>query len=406
MDTIRYLVVSSYGSIFAEVPHVFASAPGRINLIGEHTDYNEGFVLPMAIEKRTYVVAKPMYGDMVRIKSVGFKKIEEFCMRQRLEKNDGWADYVKGVVDQFIKSGRAVEGFWAYYLGEVPIGSGLSSSAALEVATTMLLSEMFGHPLKPEEAALLARSAENQFVGVNCGVMDQMVSMLGKEGNALFIDCRDLSYKYVPLKLSDAEFVAVDTKVTRELGCAAYNDRRAECEKAASILKKTKKGLATLRDATLSDIEKNKKELGDSVFKRARHVVTENDRVLKAREHLSAGKLADFGALMYESHESLKNDYEVSSKELDAVVDTARATKGVLGARMTGGGFGGSAVVLVKKESLPTFTEAVTAAFAAKEWTAPEVFAVSPSAGAKVERLNIKFPEKESVKEERPKKEK
>lgn len=407
MDTTFYLMTSSFGSIFADVPRVYASAPGRINLIGEHTDYNEGFVLPMAIEQRTYVVGRPMYGDLVRIKSVGFKKIEEFYIHQQLTKNDGWADYVMGVADQFIRSGRVIEGFWAFYLGEVPIGLGLSSSAALEVATAMMLSEMFHHPLKPEETALLTRTAEAEFVGVRCGVMDQMTSLLAKEGNALFIDCRDLSYEHIPLKLKDAIFVAVDTKVKRELGAGAYNDRRAECEAAAAALKKVKPKAASLRDAATSDLDAIKGAVSETILKRAHHVVTENARVLKAKDFLKNGSLADFGALMYDSHTSLKEDYEVSVKELDAVVEAARATKGVYGARMTGGGFGGCAVALLEKSALPAFTEAVTAAFAAKEWEAPAVFAVKASGGAKAERLSIKFPEKDDPPpEKKPKEEK
>ncbi len=408
MDTTFYLMMSSFGSIFAEVARVYASAPGRINLIGEHTDYNEGFVLPMAIQHRTYVVARPMYGDLVRVKSVGFNKIEEFCIRRPLVKNDGWVDYVMGVTDQFIRSGRHIDGFWAYYLGEVPIGLGLSSSAALEVATAVMLSEMYGHPLKPQETALLTRTAEAEFVGVRCGVMDQMTSLLAKEGNALFIDCRDLSCEQIPLKLKDALFVAVDTKVTRQLGTGSYNDRRAECEAAAAALKKVNPKATALRDASLSDLDKIKGSVSETILRRARHVVTENARVLKAKDLLKKGALPGFGALMYDSHVSLKDDYEVSVKELDAVVEAARATAGVYGARMTGGGFGGCAVALLERSALPAFTEAVTAAFAAKEWTAPEVFEVKASAGAKAERLSIKFPEKEEppVEEKKPKKEK
>jgi galactokinase len=410
MDTTLYLMTSAFGSILAEVPHVYASAPGRINLIGEHTDYNEGFVLPMAIQQRTYVVARPMYGDLVRIKSEGFRAIEEFCVHQPLARRGGWIDYIMGVTDQFIRSGRPVEGFWAYYLGEVPIGLGLSSSAALEVATAMTLSEMFHHPLKPEETALLTRTAEAEFVGVRCGIMDQMTSLLAKEGNALFIDCRDLSCEHIPLNLKDAVFVAVDTKVKRELGAGAYNDRRAECEAAAAALKKIKPKSTALRDAEPSDLDKIKASASETILKRARHVVNENARVLKAKDLLKKGAVADFGALMYDSHASLKDDYEVSCKELDAVVEAARATSGVYGARMTGGGFGGCAVALLERSAVPAFTEAVTAAFAAKEWTAPGVFEVTASAGAKSERLNIKFPEHEpepaAEEEKKPKKEK
>jgi galactokinase len=407
MDTTLYLMVTSFGSVFSEVPCVYASAPGRINLIGEHTDYNEGFVLPMAIGRRTYVVARQMYGDLARIKSVGFNAIEEFCVRQPLARRGGWVDYVMGVTDQFIRSGRAVDGVWAYYLGEVPIGLGLSSSAALEVATALMLSEMFGHPLKPEETALLARTAEAEFVGVRCGIMDQMTSLMAKEGHALFIDCRDLKHEHIPLNLKDAVFVAVDTKVKRELGTGAYNDRRAECEAAVSALKKINPKASALRDASPADLDKIKGSVSETILRRARHVVTENERVLKAKDLLKKGAAAEFGALMYDSHTSLREDYEVSCTELDAVVEAARGTADVYGARMTGAGFGGCAVALLKKSALPAFTEAVTAAFAAREWTAPEVFEVTASAGAKVERLSITFPgtEKPAV-EEKPKKEK
>ncbi len=399
MDNNIYLLRASYGSVFYTKPKFLASAPGRVNLIGEHTDYNEGFVLPMAIEQRIYVMARPMYGDLVRLRSIGFKGIEEFQVNsnikrgERGEKGEGdktnWADYVKGVSLKIKESGREINGFWALYRSDIPIGAGLSSSAALEVSTAIVIAAQFGHELKSEEIVNIAHSAENDFVGVKCGIMDQMTCVHAKEGNALFIDCRDSSFEYIPMKLKDETFVVVDTRVKRDLGSSVYNVRREECEAAAKAIAKLRPEVKALRDANIDDLKEIDGKVDADVIKRARHIITENERVLKAKDLLKSGSLKEFGELMYQSHESLKEDYEVSSPELDLVVDTAKGVKGVLGARLTGAGLGGSAIVLVKKEGQEKLTEVIKEAFAKKESDEPNLFAVSPAGGVAVEEMEV-----------------
>jgi len=404
MDNNQYLMISAYGSYFAEIPHYFVTAPGRVNLIGEHTDYNDGFVLPIAIDRRTYATARPMYGDLVKAKSVGFDDMEEFNIREDLKKRDRWVDYLMGVVDEMKKDSYNLNGFWALFRSDVPIGSGLSSSAALEVASGLLIASLFEHDIDRLELAKIARRAEQNFVGVNCGIMDQMATLLCAEDNALFIDCRDQSYKQVPVAFEDAGFMVVDTKVKRELDNSAYNERRSQCEAAVAAIAGKKKSVAALRDADIKDLEGIAGDVDEVIIKRARHIISENDRVLKAVKMLEAKDAGGFGSLMYESHESLQHDYQVSCDELDRVVEIARKTDGVLGARMTGAGFGGCAVALVKKGREQAFADAVGAAFAPPESEdtetdkkneqdqppLPEVFSVKPVEGASVQKLDIK----------------
>lgn len=394
MDNNIFLLRASFGSVFYDKPKFLVTAPGRVNLIGEHTDHNEGFVLPIAIEQRMYVMARPMYGDLVRLKSVGFKGIEEFQVNAKIEKGEkgednktNWADYVKGVALKFKESGRDINGFCVLYRSDIPIGAGLSSSAALEVSSAAIIAAQFGHNLKPDEIVKIAHSAECDFVGVKCGIMDQMTCVHAKEGNALFIDCRDSSFEHIPLNLKDVSFVVVDTKVKRELGSSVYNKRREECEAVLKTISKARPKVKALRDADIDDLKKVEGDVEENILKRARHVITENDRVIKAVEHIKSGNFEEFGKLMYLSHESLKNDYEVSCPELDLVVDTAKNVKGVLGARLTGAGLGGSAIVLVKKEGEKGLTDAVVGAFAEQSLEEPNIFAVSPSGGVTVEEM-------------------
>lgn len=404
MDNNQYLMISAYGSYFAEIPHYFVTAPGRVNLIGEHTDYNDGFVLPIAIDRRTYATARPMYGDLVKAMSVGFEEMEEFYIREELKKRDRWVDYLMGVVDEMKKDSYDLNGFWVLFRSDVPIGSGLSSSAALEVASGLLIASLFEHEIDRLELAKIARRAEQNFVGVNCGIMDQMATLLCTEDNALFIDCRDQSYTQVPVAFSDAGFMVVDTKVKRKLDNSAYNERRTQCEAAVKALAKKKKGVTALRDAVLKDLDGITGDVDDVIIKRARHIIRENDRVQKAVAMLEAKDTEGFGSLMYESHESMKHDYQISCDELDRVVDIAQEIDGVLGARMTGGGFGGCVVALVKKGSEQTFADKITAAFTPAESDdaeadgkkeedgpdLPEVFSIRPAGGATVEKLDIK----------------
>jgi galactokinase len=345
------------------------AAPGRVNLIGEHTDYNDGFVLPAAIDRQVVAAAGRRDGGRLRVWSLQ----EEQPADLELEgigpgRVEGWAAYPAGVAWALGQAGAEVGGADLVVDGDVPAGAGLSSSAALECATATALADLFGAGLDRAALAGVARRAENEVVGVPSGVMDQMVSMLGRAGHALFLDTRSLDTEQVPLPLEAAGHRLVD---------GAYADRRAACEAAAATL-----GVPALRDASLEQVEAAAGALGDPGLRRARHVVTENARVLEAVELLRAGELDRLGPLLAASHASLRDDYEVSSPELDTAVEAAVAA-GAVGARMTGAGFGGSAIALVATDAAGRVGDRVMDAFAAAGFGAPAVEAVTASDGAR-----------------------
>jgi galactokinase len=360
-----------YQQKFGVDPELISSAPGRINLIGEHTDYNGGFVLPCAINFR---VATAMGQGTGELYSVDFDEARPAggC------KEDSWADYPRGVAWALTDAGYSVGRFQATFTGEVPQASGLSSSAAIECATGVALNALFALGIEYTELAKLCQRAENRFVGVNSGIMDQYASLLCKQGEALLIDCRSLQATPVPLHLEEAGLVLLvcDTKVERALGHTGYNERRAACERAAREL-----GVEQLRDATLDDLDR----LSGEELKRARHVVSEDNRVLEAAEVVSRHDYEALGRLMYASHASLRDDYEVSTPELDAFVETA-AECGALGARLTGAGFGGCAIALVATELVEGVQDAALQRFASSDFRRPEFYIFQPSAGAEVRR--------------------
>ena len=338
-------------------------APGRVNLIGEHTDYNEGFVLPLAIPLGTFAAVARRGDGLVRCRS--------------LEEGDA-ETYVNGVVWALREAGVAIDGAEVVVDSTVPQGSGLSSSAALECSVAIALAELHDADLDRIELARAAQRAENEVVGVPTGLMDQLASLLGSAGEALFIDMRSLSIRPVPLALDgSARLLVIDTRVPRRLAEGAYADRRAACESAATTL-----GVPTLRDAGPDDVDAAADRLGDVVYRRARHVVRENERVLRAVDALGGARFEEVGALLDASHASLRDDYEVSSPELDAAVDAAVAA-GAFGARMTGAGFGGCALALVPAAAAETVERAVVARFAETGFAEPEVFPVVASAGAR-----------------------
>lgn len=366
MDRLRSLriLTRTFREVFGEGAAVVAAAPGRVNLIGEHTDYNEGFVFPVAIDRTLGMAVAPRPDRMVRLYSVNFEAEALFPV-DVLQKDPGcpWADYPKGVVDELLKAGYSVGGFQAVLYGDIPLGAGLSSSAALEVVTAFALSELFGIELAPVEMALLCQRAENRFVGVNCGIMDPFISRLGKRNHALFIDCRDLQYRHVPL---DGERVAVmvcNSGVQRGLVDSEYNLRRAQCAEGVRRLSKVSPDIRALRDVSVEALEAHADLLPDVVRRRCRHVVTENARVLQAMGRLEQGDLEEVGRLMGASHRSLQVDYEVSRYELDVLVELAQNMEGVLGARLTGAGFGGCTVNLVEWEGAGSFVEHMAEAY-------------------------------------------
>jgi galactokinase len=361
----------AYRHAFGAEPELIGSAPGRVNLIGEHTDYNGGFVLPCAINFR---VATAMGEGPGELYSVDFNESRPSggC------KEDSWADYPRGVAWSLADAGHIVGRFQAAFAGDVPLASGLSSSAAIECATAVALNDLFRFGLEYSELARLCQRAENRFVGVNSGIMDQYASLLCERDAALLIDCRSLEATQVPLHLDDAglSLLVCDTNVDRALGNTGYNDRRAACERAAREL-----GVDLLRDATQDDLER----LSGVDLKRARHVVSENDRVLEAAAALQHGDYDVLGRLMYASHASLRDDYEVSTPELDAFVAVA-AQCHALGARLTGAGFGGCAIALISQSRVEELEDAVVRRFAEEGFEAPAFYAVHPSEGAEVRR--------------------
>jgi galactokinase len=338
---------------------VHAAAPGRVNLIGEHTDYNDGFVLPIATPQQTDVLMAPRVDDAVRLWSANVAVSgghAEYALGT--EKRSGtWADYVEGVTTVLRRAGHAIAGFDAAIGSTVPLGAGLSSSASLEVAVLRALNNMFTLGLDALAIARLAHAAETQFVGVPVGIMDQMAASLAARDAALFIDTRSLTYQHLPLPAGTA-LIVIDSGVTHQHASGAYRTRRHECEAAARYL-----GVATLRDVTLRTFEAGK--VPEPVRRRARHVITENDRVLRARQALQGGDAATLGALLNASHASLRDDFEVSVPDVDRLVALAQAEPGVLGARMTGGGFGGSIVALACRAEASSAARHIAASYTA-----------------------------------------
>ncbi len=363
---------------------VFA-APGRVNLIGEHTDYNDGFVLPMAIDKEIVMIAQLRDDKEVRAYSLDYDSEVVFSLVDlEFDEDDMWANYLKGVMDEIQKMDFYLPGMNILFTGNVPKGSGLSSSAALEVVTAYTIASLNQLKIHPVEMALLCQRAENKFVGVNCGIMDQFISRLGNEGNALMIDCRSNEYELVPFANQDYRIVICNSKVDRGLVDSEYNKRREECEKASSFFaEKLNHRVEALRDVTPEELEKNAEDLEDITLRRARHVVTENNRVLIAASALKNDDLKTFGKLMTESHLSLRDDYEVSCDELDILVELALEQEGVLGARMTGAGFGGCTVNLVHKDNVAGFISNVKAGYQKKTERDTDIYVSVPAAGAR-----------------------
>ncbi len=351
--------IHAFADRFGRPAEWVVAAPGRVNLIGEHTDYNEGFVLPMAIERYTVIAAAPAPSGKtrhLRLHSDTTNTSAEIALDAPVHRVDrSWSNYVRGVVAGFQWLGAQIPSMNALIVSDVPLGAGLSSSAALEVAAATLLESAAGVSLDPIAKARLCQKAEHEFAGVPCGLMDQLVSVLGRTSGPILIDCRSQSSRPVVMADPAIRVLIANSNVRHSLGDGAYARRRAECESAAKTL-----GVKSLRDATPAMVEAAREPLGPIPFRRARHVVTENERTLAAAQALEAGSTARAGALFYESHRSLRDDYEVSCDELDILVDAARELgerSGVFGARMTGGGFGGCAVALVHADHIAEVSE-------------------------------------------------
>lgn len=371
---------------YAARPRLF-SAPGRVNLIGEHTDYSEGFVLPMAIERRTYVAAAPNGTSRLRVTSLTLDQSAEVDLEKPGPRRRGsWLDYVEGTARALLERGVRVVGSDLLIDSDVPAGAGVSASAALELSVGFALATLGGaREPDPILLALAGQAAEHQYVGTLCGIMDQLIAALGRADAALLIDCRSLETRVVPMRLPGVSVLVCDTRVKHELSSSEYNLRRAECLRAANILAGALPGVRTLRDVSVADFERLATKLPPVVRSRCRHVVTENARTLAAASALAAGDCATAGRLMSASHVSLRDDYEVSCKELDLAVDVALAEPGVYGSRMTGGGFGGCTVTLLESAAVSRVVAAVRDAFAARAWKEPELFASRACPGARRE---------------------
>jgi galactokinase len=356
-------------------------APGRVNLIGEHTDYNDGFVMPAAIDLHTEVSIQSRDDRKLVISSDTYAEAVEFDLDEAdPAARHHWSDYVRAVAVMLEREGHRLRGADLKIRSNLPIGSGLSSSAALEVATAYALLASDGVAIDPIELARLCQRAENDFVGMRCGIMDQFISCLGRAGNALMLDCRSLEYRHLPLP-EDVRLVICNTLVKHELAASKYNERRAECEAGVRHFAKSRPNVRALRDVTIADLERHRTELDGTILKRCRHVISENERVIKAAAALEERNLMAFGELMAESHRSLRDDYDVSCAELDTMVDLANKVEGVYGARMTGGGFGGCTVNIVEADSVQRFKQAVTDGYEQGTGIAPDIFICSTSNG-------------------------
>ncbi len=384
---IEKLLHESFIKEFGNTPEVISSAPGRVNLIGEHTDYNEGFVFPMAIDKRIWLAGSRRNDRKINLYSKNGLRTVQTDM-SNLKPWGDWSDYPLGVFDELQKSGNVLNGFNAVVWGDVPLGSGLSSSAALLVSSLYLYMGLFNISIEYVERALLTLRAETDFVGLECGIMDQYISVLGKSDHALFVDCRSLESEIVPLNLGDYVVAIIDTKKSRDLVESKYNERCAECNEGVKILQEAgEMSVTTLRDATIKQLKKHRDKMPNNVFYRCRHVVTEDERTIQSINLLKQGDLQGFGKLMNDSHESLRVDYEVSCEELDVIVETAQTIDGVLGARLTGAGFGGCAIVLINNEALDDLKKHIVETYQQKFGDIPDIFVSKAAAGAEFKIL-------------------
>jgi len=369
---------------YGRAPRWIVAAPGRVNVIGEHTDYNDGFVLPMAIERYAIMAADAAAAPgKISIYDTHFKESATVDVSAPVTKGQPkWSNYIRGVLAGFQNRGVKLPALEVALLTTVPLGGGLSSSAALEVCTATLVEAVTGKTIDPVEKALLAQKAEHDFAGVPCGIMDQFISTLGREGHLLLLDCRTRQTELVPMSDPTVELLVVNTNVKHELGSSEYAKRRAECEAAAKIL-----CVASLRDATADQLEKARGRMSEVIYRRARHVISEIERTVHAAEGVRNSNWPAVGNLMYASHASLRDDYEVSCRELDEVVEIAESIGyrgGVYGCRMTGGGFGGCCVALVKTDAVDAITRKIAAAYKAKTGIEATIFASRPASGATI----------------------
>ena len=377
-------ITAEFQSHYGRPPRWIVAAPGRVNVIGEHTDYNDGFVLPMAIERYAIMAAAPSTAHgAINIFDAHFRETATIDISGPVTRGlPKWSNYIRGVLAGFQKRGEKIPALDVAFMSTVPLGGGLSSSAALEVCTATLMEAATGRGIDPVEKALIAQTAEHEFAGVPCGIMDQFISALGREGHLLLLDCRTRQTELVPMNDLSVELLVINTNVKHELGSGEYAQRRAQCEAAAKIL-----GVRSLRDASPDQLEQAKSKLSPVVYARARHVIGEIERTVHAAEGIRQSNWPTVGQLMYASHYSLRDDYAVSCKELDVVVELAEdigIVGGVYGCRMTGGGFGGCCVALVKTGAVDSITREIAKHYRESTGIEASIFSSRPAAGAMI----------------------
>ncbi len=376
--SLQQQAISEFEKRFGSAPQYVVRAPGRVNLIGEHTDYNDGFVLPMAINRATWVALSPTDDGQVTLYSIDFDEMRQVTLADFANVDSGWFEYIKGTLWVLQDAGHKLSGWQGVIVGDVPVAAGLSSSASVELAIARASAAAANLTWDPATMARLAQRAENEWVGMNCGIMDQMISAAGIADTALLIDCRSLETENVPLPAGTV-VVVLDTATRRGLVDSAYNERRAQCEAAARFF-----GVSALRDVTLAEYEARAAELDDLTRRRARHVIAENERTLAAAAAMKAGDAVTLGQLMNASHVSLRDDFEVSAEALNVMVDCALEHSACYGARMTGAGFGGCAVALVREDVADDFAVQTSAAYEARMQIQPNVYICQSTNGAEV----------------------
>jgi galactokinase len=355
-------VADTYGNAFAG-KHIVVRSPGRVNIIGEHTDYNEGFVLPAAIDKAAFVAAGKREDKIIKLYSLAFNESYETNVEDLLPTDKGWPNYILGVADQMIKRGYKIMGFNLVLDADLPIGAGMSSSAAVECATAFALDHLFELHISKIDMALIAQKAEHTFAGVMSGIMDQFASIHGKKDHVIKLDCRSLEFEYLPFKLKDISILLLNTNVEHSLAGSEYNVRRQQCEEGVALVSKSHPGVKSLRDVTMEMLQKEVAPVNAEIFRRCKYVIEENARLLAACEDLKKGDIVSLGKKMFETHTGLSTEYNVSCKELDFLVEYVTNKPGVLGARMMGGGFGGCTINLVKDDAIPELLKEISPAY-------------------------------------------
>ena len=385
MDSLYDRVRTTFESQYDNEPLLIRS-PGRVNLIGEHTDYNEGFVLPAAIDKVIVFGLGKNDSTRGRIYSVDLKQSFEFDINaETFVKSDlHWPNYIMGAVEQLKKAGHEIGGFDCAFGGNIPIGAGLSSSAAVEGGLLFGLTQLFDLDVDKLTMVQMGVRTENDFVGVNCGIMDQFINIFGEDHQVIKLDCRSLDFELVPFERDDVRVVLCDTQVRRELASSEYNVRRKQCEDGVAILKKYDAGISSLRDVTIEMLQRHEDEFDPVIYKRCKYVVEENNRVLAACNDLGRNDFKSFGKRMFQSHDGLSNEYEVSCEELDVLVEEAKKVEGVLGSRMMGAGFGGCTINIVEEKHLESFTAHIQKAYKDRTGKTIKVYKTSIDAGTEV----------------------